>query len=311
LFQEKKMIYKKILVCLDGSDLAEVVLEFAKELAGRLTLDIDLLHVCSKEESEMLPMRKAYVEHKAEKLRVQSEAIKNKAGYKPRDTEIQVRGYIAIGYAAEEILKFADANGSDIIMLATHGQSGISRWALGGVAEKVIHAAKVPIWLVPSELRKEVMDDLIFNRTIVIPLSGSKKAEAVLPYALALAKQRGAVTDFVVLSLLPPGRIPISTSEARGVFMAELIEGTNFNPAEYLEDIVKKIKAEGFQAKAEILKGSPEDEIVKYISSHPTQLLAMATNGASGISEMFFSNITEHIVHKVKKTPILLVRPID
>jgi nucleotide-binding universal stress UspA family protein len=307
--EEKRMIYKKILVCLDGSQLAEVVVDYAKELAGRLTLDIDLLHVFLPDESNQLPMRQAYVEHMAEKLRVQSEAIRNKTGYKPRDTEIKVRGIVVVGYPADEILKFADANSSDIIMLSTRGRSGIGRWALGGVAEKVIHAAKVPIWLVPSEITQEVIQDQISKRTIVIPLNGSKHAESVLPYALALAKQRGAETSFVIINVSPKGKIPISTSESRGVFMNEVFDGSKFNITEYLNGVVKQIKEAGFEASAEELKGTPTEEIINYISSHPTALIAMGTNGASGLHEMLFSNTTENVVRRIKKIPIFLVKP--
>lgn len=305
------MIYKKILVLLDGSNLAEVVFDYARELAGRLSLDVDLLHVCRTEEGDQLPMRKAYVEHMAEKLKTQSEALRNKSGYKPRDTEIQVRGNVAVGYPADEILKFAEANSSDIIMLSTHGSSGIGRWALGGVADKVIHATKVPVWMVPSELRQEIIQDLIAKRTIVIPLNGSERAESVLPYALALAKQRGAETKFAIITVSPPGKIPISPAESRGVLMAEVFEGSKFSTkTEYLSSVVKKIQEAGFEATSEILTGSPTEEILNYIGTHPTALLAMATNGASGISELFFSNVTEAVVRRLKKTPVFLVRPV-
>jgi nucleotide-binding universal stress UspA family protein len=305
------MIYRKLLVLLDGSELAEVVFGYAREMASRTALDVDLLHVCSPDETDQLPMRKAYVERMAERLKAQSLALRTKTYYKPRDTEFIVRGVVAVGYAAEEILKYADENSSDIIMLSTHGRSGIRQWALGGVAEKVIHAAKVPIWLVPSELKKEIPPEEAARSAFVIPLNGSKKSESVLPYVLALAKQRGTDINFVLINVSPPGKIPISTSESRGVFMAEFVEGVRFDTDEYLGRVAKDIKEAGFEVKTEHLIGSPTDEIVNYVATHPTKLLAMATNGASGIHELLFSNITENVVRRIKKTPIFLVRPQD
>lgn len=303
------MIYKKILVLLDGSEMAEVVFDYARELAGRLSLNVDFLHVCSPDEANQLPMRKSYVENMAKDLKTQSDAIRFKAGYKPRDADIEVKGHVVVGYPADEILKFADANASDIIMLTTNSRSVEVKWGLGGVAEKVIHAAKVPIWLVPAELRLDVILDRISKRTIVVTLNGSEKSEAVLPYALALAKQRGAETAFVVLSVSPVEKVPISTAETKGVFMHDLIEGSRVDKAEYLKGIVKRIQDEGFEATAVNLHGVPAEEIIKYISTHPTQLLAMSTNGASTLTEWLFSNVTEKIVRSVKKTPIFLVRP--
>lgn len=305
------MIYQKLLVLLDGSELAEVVFDYAREMAGRTALDVDLLHVCSPEEAEQLPMRKAYVERMAEKLKTQSNDLRHNISYKPRDTEFVVRGVVVVGYAADEILKFADENSSDIIMLSTHGRSGIRQWALGGVAEKVVHAAKVPIWLVPSELKIGPTPEDIARGSFVIPLTGSKKSESVIPYVLALAKQRGTDINFVLINVTPPGKIPISTAEARGVFMAEMIEGARFDTDEYLGRVAKEIEGAGFKVKTEHLIGSPVEQIVNYVNTHPTKLLAMATNGASGFSELLFSNVTENVVRRIKRTPIFLVRPMD
>ena len=75
-------MYKRMLVLLDGSKIAEVVFSYARELSGRLGLDLDLLHVCTAEETQQLPMRQAYIEHMAEILKAQSEEIQNKAGIK-------------------------------------------------------------------------------------------------------------------------------------------------------------------------------------------------------------------------------------
>jgi nucleotide-binding universal stress UspA family protein len=61
-------MYKTMLVLLDGSELAEVVFKYARELSGRLSLDLELLHVCTPAESEQLPMRRAYMERMAEVL---------------------------------------------------------------------------------------------------------------------------------------------------------------------------------------------------------------------------------------------------
>ena len=298
------MIYKKILVLLDGSQLAETVLKYAKELAARLHLEVDLLQVCRPEESHQLPMRQIYVEHMAEQLKTRE--IPGSVTGHPAAV---VRSTVAVGYPADEILKFADSHDIDLIMLTTHGQSGIGRWSLGNVADKIIHAAKVPVWLVPAELRDEVIFDKVEHRTMVIPLNGSRKAESILPYALDLARQRGVETRFVLVGVARPEDVPVSTAAAKGQFLTQILEGTRVDKDVYLAGVVKEIKEAGFEASAVILKGDAPEEIVKYVSQNPTQLIAMATNGASAISEFFFSNVTENVVRRIKKTPILLVKP--
>ncbi|MBE9501654.1 MAG: universal stress protein, partial [Chloroflexi bacterium] len=97
-------MYKRMLVPLDGSELAEAVFVYAKELAGRLDLDVILLHVCSPEEHQLLPMHRAYVERAAELVKRQSEEVQEKTGIQPGHKAIEARGEVAVGHPAEEIL---------------------------------------------------------------------------------------------------------------------------------------------------------------------------------------------------------------
>jgi len=81
-----------MLVPLDGSELAEVVFPYAKELAARLDLDVILLHVCSPEERELIPMHQSYVERAAEIIRRESEGVREKTGIQPGGKALEARG---------------------------------------------------------------------------------------------------------------------------------------------------------------------------------------------------------------------------
>lgn len=94
-------MYKKMLVLLDGSKLAEVVFPYAKELAGRLDLDLVLLHVCSQDESGLLPMHRVYVEQMAEIVRHQSKEVQKKTGIETGVKAIEVLVEMAVGHPAE------------------------------------------------------------------------------------------------------------------------------------------------------------------------------------------------------------------
>ena len=189
-------------------------------------------------------------------------------------------------------------------MLSTHGRSGIRLWDLGSVAEKVIHVSKVPVWLVPSELREEIIYDIIPQRTMVIPLDGSKLSEAVIPYAINIAKQRGAETEMVLIHI--ENLITPNSSD-----QWKRQEGEVIDKKKYLEGIVKRIGEGGIKARAELLMGNPAETIVNFVKDNPAQLIAMATHGHAGISRMIFGNVTENILHLLKKTPIFLVRPLE
>ena len=112
-------MYKRMLVPLDGSELAELVFGYAKELAGRLDLDLILLHVSVPGEHDLLPKHRAYIERATEILRRQSAEVQGKTRSKPGSRELEVRGELAEGHAAEEILRYADKNDIDLILMAT------------------------------------------------------------------------------------------------------------------------------------------------------------------------------------------------
>ena len=75
-------MYRKMLVLLDGSKLAEVVFRYAQELSARLDINLELLHVCTPQEADQLPMRQAYMEHMAEILSNKTAEIRSRIGDK-------------------------------------------------------------------------------------------------------------------------------------------------------------------------------------------------------------------------------------
>ena len=100
-------MFKKMLVLLDGSKLAEVVFTYAQELSARLNINLELLHVCSPQEAEQLPMRQAYMDRMAEVLQNKAADIRSKIKDKTPEPGIKALGKVIVGYPAEEILKYA------------------------------------------------------------------------------------------------------------------------------------------------------------------------------------------------------------
>jgi nucleotide-binding universal stress UspA family protein len=295
-------MYQKMLVLLDGSELAEVVFKYAQEVSGRMGMRAELLHVCSPKESDQLPMRKAYMEHMAAVLCRKAEEIGRKYDAQSVDQCVQATGHVVVGYPAEEILKYADENDIDLVMMSTHGSSGEKGWDLGGVANKVVHASKVPVWLVPTELREEIVaDTLPGGRSLVVPLSGSKLSEAAIAHAVGLIKQRGAEGEIVLLYVMgEPGivvtRAALDDRDAEHKAMEA-----------YLETTAEAIREQGVPVRTEMLMGEAAESIIDYLRDHPAQLLAMATRGHGTLSRMIFGSVTESVLHLVKKTPLLLV----
>ena len=92
-----------------------------------------------------------------------------------------------------------------------HGRSGIRQWGLGSVADKVIHAANVPVWLVPAALSEGILYDNIPGRSILVPLDGSKLAEEVFPHVIKLTEQRKADTTITLVNVARPATVQPSS----------------------------------------------------------------------------------------------------
>jgi nucleotide-binding universal stress UspA family protein len=295
-----------MLVALDGSKMAEVVFSYARELSGRLGLDIELIHVCTTDEATQLPMRQAYIEHMAEALRAQSEAIRSKAEIISGKKPLQARGKVVVGYPAEEILKYADENKIDIIMLTTHGRSGIRQWGLGSVADKVIHASNVPVWLVPAALHEGILYDNLPGRSILVPLDGSRLAEEVFPHVITLAKQRNADMKITLINVDKPVNAKISDGEKS--LIGEDFASLKSSSEIYLENTVKVFTCAGLKTEYEQLVGDPAEEIVRYAAAYQPRLIVMSTHGRSGFTRFVFGSVTENVLRRLQKTPVFLIR---
>ncbi len=160
-------MYKKILVPLDGSDLAECALEHVKAIAtGCNVPEVVLLRIVEPSSSFSTGELAAsnaklatQVEQEVEKdHKTKAKQYIDKKADKLKKEGIAVTSAIISGKAAEGILNYAEKNNIDLIIMSTHGRSGISRWAFGSTADRVSHYSTVPILIVsPRGCRIAVM----------------------------------------------------------------------------------------------------------------------------------------------------------
>ncbi len=306
-------MYKRVLVPLDGSELAEVVFSYAKELAAGLGLDLVLLHVASPHERDLIPLHRAYVERAAGILRRESEELQKKAGIQPKGGGVSAEGELAVGHAAEEILSCALKHNIDLILMATHGRSGIKRWALGSVADKVLRVSKIPVCLVRVCLREEIIHDKWSARTMLVPLDGSELAESVIPHVEALAKQQGSKpVNVVLLRVCEPPIVPSDYPPTAGLTWKEHEAREMARPTivceEYLAGVQRRLKGAGLETRSVVLKGKPADEITDYANKNPVSLIVMSTHGRSGISRWAYGNVADKVLLGVS-SPVFLIRP--
>jgi nucleotide-binding universal stress UspA family protein len=133
---------RKILVPLDGSELAERALEPGKDLAKALQADLYLLRVTSSAHQmlETVSMKEVFDEMEEKEVEEADDYLKSKyvdAAGKDVFSEV----VLAKGSVAETIIDYAAEHEVDIIVMSSHGRTGLQRWVYGSVAEKVLRSA--------------------------------------------------------------------------------------------------------------------------------------------------------------------------
>ena len=309
-------MYNRMLVPLDGSELAEAVCVYAKELAGRLGMEVVLLHVSNPAAQGLLPMERAYIEHVAESMSkdIRDVQVESAKGIETRP--VKVTGELVVGYSADEILNYAEKKSIDLILLASHGRSGLKRWAVGSVAGKVMSATKIPVWLVKEPDPGEPGYDRWPKRTLIVPLDGSELAEAVLPHVELLAKQRGDVpTDIVLLRISELVSVPTYyTPDVSGVtlnwgnFIQQETARRKQAAIEYLATIEEQMKKKNINVRSEVIEGQPNEDIVDFANKTPFSMIIMATHGRSGLSRLVYGSAAANILHGVTR-PMFMIKP--
>ena len=296
-------MYEKILVPLDGSEIAEVALPYAEEMAGRLGSEITLISVSHSAEEQDQQMFQLYIQKTVESIRERAERYLEK----PSERVIQVKSAILVGNPAEEIVDYADRDDIDLIVMATHGRSGIKRWALGSVADKVLSATEQPVVLIRAKNACSYTHEKGILSKVLVPLDGSKESETVIPYIEELTSKLGAeIILFQVLALAY--HVHISGDAAVQVAYTEKeMEPLKISAQSYLEKIGSKFRKEGIPIKCKVRVGAAGHEIIKLADEINADLVAMLTHGRSGIGRWVFGSVAERVMRS-GNTPVLLVR---
>jgi nucleotide-binding universal stress UspA family protein len=300
-------MYTRMLIPLDGSKLAENVLPYARTLTRALDVRVELLSVVDS----MDFARTSHAGH-ARDLGAIVEAVTRESKQYLESVARSFTGstvtcVVEQGQPEEVIIEKAAGDKGTLIGMATRGRSGIHRWLMGSVAEKVLRGATNPLLLVRGN-EEGKRDGAATLKSIVVPLDGSKLAESVLPRAMELSKKLS-----LEIVLTRAYQIPLSSTYA--VADAPYIPNSDAllnvvreETGAYLEAKVNELRGNGIEKVSSVLMvGSGADEIIELARGTPDNLIAMCTHGRSGVKRWALGSVTEKVVRH-SGDPVLVVR---
>jgi nucleotide-binding universal stress UspA family protein len=302
---QSKSMYSRILVPLDCSPMAEQALPWAKTLAARLKSAVVLFHVLEPIR-EMVP-----VDSDVFKAGEQTEIIRRSAleyldsvrkDFESVGAPVEIE--IREGRAATAILEFAERVPVDLIVMATHGRSGIQRWVYGSVADKVLHGARAPLLLVRANNAPPRLQPKLTR--ILVPLDRSALAEAALVPARQLAEAFDAeIVLFHVWDLFG-----YNFGESQDSTIDEIMQATYSYAKDYLVKQTHDLQTKGLRVRWQAQSGAIAECILAAAEKDAASLIVMSTHGLSGISRWVMGSVADRVL-SASPIPVLLLRSQD
>jgi nucleotide-binding universal stress UspA family protein len=300
LHRKEMIMFNKILVPLDGSELAERALKPALTVAHQAKGQVILLSV-STPKHMVAAERAGYglllpndsFEKSQQELAAYLETIRGntvEAGF-------NVCTRVLDGDPASVIVDVAAEEDVDLIAMSTRGLSGLTRWVLGSVTEKVLRAAPCPVLVTRSSngISK-----------VLITLDGSELAEQALKPGFEFAQCIGAEVFLLqVLNIMSPGEMR---------WLNDLEAGLAFRLQEdstaYLKTIAGDYRDAGGGKKVQTIVsyGHAATSILDTIENLDIDLIVLATHGRTGLRRWVYGSVTEKILHSAN-CAMLVVRP--
>lgn len=299
-------MFKQILLPLDRSALAECVLPHTVAVARAFESQVTLLSVMD------MP-REVRWRRAMDPLNWQIRKAEVKTYLHELDLRLQAAGLstetqILEGFAAEQIVGFSDTHSPQLIILSSHGQSGLSSWNVSSVVLKVILRARTSIMIVHAyQLTQTEMASLRYRR-ILVPLDGSQRAECVLPMASTLARFHEA--QIVLAHVVSRPQLPRRTPPSReDVELADrLVERNQAEATEYVNQLCTQLGGD-IQARVLVSEhvATPLHELV---AQESIDLVVLSAHGCSGQTQWpHGSLVSNFIVHGT--TPLLIMQDVS
>jgi nucleotide-binding universal stress UspA family protein len=302
LFRGEEM-YKHLLVPLDGSRLAEAVFPAVAFLAERLAARVTLLHVVERGAPETVHGQRHLTEP------IQARAYLEDAARLTLPSTVSVEVHVGAageGGVAQSIVRFAAESCADLIVMCSHGHSGLRHLLSGSNAQQLVGCGTISVLQIrPPD---EGPDASFSCRKILVPLDGRPEHEEGLEVAAGLSKACQAVllllTTVPTLKTLPPERAAAASLMPGAA--AAILDVNTVGAEAYLGDKLRSLRTRGVVSESETARGDPAEVILQVAERSAADLIVLGTHRRTG-TEAFWSGSVAPRVANRSRTPVLLV----
>lgn len=304
-------MFKRILVPLDGSPVAEHALDTAADLAHRAGATLLLAHADTPDNYiyvEGMPViddagKPLHGTHEREYLRRMADHV-----HQTYTLSVETRVLDHASSSSADMLAdfIAEAN-IDAVVMTTHGRGGLERLWLGSVADSLVRTTHVPILLLRPDGPGSILPAI---HRMLVPLDGSALSDCVLPMAMHLAELLGLTIELMSVVPVSVG-ISVSPYGAPSASQDTTFERRMEESQNYLDSTAKTLPPHAGKVKTHVaVSGHVANSIIEAAQNEPGTMIAMTTHARRGLQKLFLGSVADKVV-RASNVPVLLYRPVN
>jgi nucleotide-binding universal stress UspA family protein len=337
-------MFKRILVPLDGSILAERVIPHAEHFARIFGSTIMLLEVLDpvsyhgyhySVDPLSWQIRKTeadvYLNGVAERIR--KDLGEEGQGKTKNEKAVRVEYAVREGKAAENIINFAQSEKIDLLIISSHGMGGLSRWNISSITQKVINLIYIPVLIIRAYDSSESQSARIHYHGILIPIDTSRRAECSLPVGIALAQgekqmemesginipaaekntpaDSASKTKLFLAAVIKPPELPVPEPYPVEVerLSKQILDSSRKAVNNYLDDTKKHLPVE---CETRVVESNNVSSAIQELASEEAgiDLVLLCAHGYSGKSSWPYGSVARNYMEHGTK-PVLVIQDIQ
>ena len=310
----RSLMYQSILVALDGSDFSACSLPAAAALARRCGASLNLVVVFDPStmlhfmpgEASIPTFDASIADDRCRSLRLwveeQAASISN--------TGVPAKAVLLEGLVVEAMAEHVVTIGAELVIMTTHGRSGLDRLRLGSVVSSFLGRSTVPVFLVrPTGADAPTPGHELPTGRMLITLDRSTFAESMLPHATRFALALGITVEMI--NVVEPVASPLALFGADALAVEDFVSTDEETEAhQYLTNLAQQLSLKSAPKITVLTDNSPARAIVNYVRESDPGMIALATHSRSGLVRMLLGSVADKILKGVEQ-PMLVYRPSD
>jgi len=294
-------MFDPILVPLDGSPLAECVLPHAVAMSRAFDAKIVLLHILEKNRTgasaQLFDLLNWQINKTEAKLYLE------RIGDRLRKSDLRTEAIVLEGPVAESITEFAQSQGMKLVILSSHGQSGLKKWGISSVTHKIILSAPTSVLIARAPQVKEQP----YGR-ILVPLDGSWRAENVLPMVTSLARIHKSQIQIVHVVKTPEMARHMPPVQEDIELSRRIVARNREEALHYLDQVQLRSPLAGVEIKSHlIVSNNTTIALHELVDREQIDMVVLSAHGYSGNNQWPYGSIVNNFVI-YGKVPLLIVQ---